>query len=64
MIPEHYHTQSRVFHKIYQASKTFPNDMELGKLVRSMIQKYKDGKYNPLSTINIDKRPFTDDYIQ
>ena len=54
MIPIHFHTQSRVFNEIYNLAKTQHNDMALGKAIRTIMQDYKDGKYNNPSSIELD----------
>ena len=54
-IPEHFQTQSRVFVEIKKLTETMYNDMDLGKAVRTIMNDYKDGKYNPPSSVQLDE---------
>lgn len=46
--------QSRAFCEIFKATKEFPNDMELGREIRKLIEEYKEITPN-LNHHEIDK---------
>ena len=55
-IPSIFLKRSGLFGEIRDLSDKYPNDMELGKAVRNIMNDYRDGKYNPPSDIEFDTK--------
>ena len=54
-IPTPYITRSKLFGDIMNEAKDKPNDMDLGRAIRSLMREYAEGKHNPPSTIELDE---------
>mgnify|MGYP003323863632 CR=1 FL=1 len=54
-IPTFFYIHNGLFKQIVDLGKENPNDHDLGKKVRSLLQKYNDGEFNPPSDIEFDQ---------